>query len=200
MNPGKKTEPEEDNKIKPADLPRIQTNAVNLGLRGVVVLLAWAFRESPFCAWRCSTGCRAGGTAATPERGRPCLAPWRASGGLVASLAGLPARGLWWHGGIRQVPPAILRCPPCRLPSQEERKTPDRQTACRLALLSLCYLSAHRLGKVGKRQQEPKRAVYETGHSDIATVNIGKNPCFPLVLRWCRWRGSNPHTLTSTRF
>ena len=28
-NPGKKTEPEENNKIKPADLPHIQTNAVN---------------------------------------------------------------------------------------------------------------------------------------------------------------------------
>jgi len=28
VNRGKKTEPEEDNKTKPADLPRIQTNAV----------------------------------------------------------------------------------------------------------------------------------------------------------------------------
>ena len=56
------------------------------------------------------------------------------------------------------------------------------QNAGGLALLSLCYLSVHRFGKVGKRQQEPKRAGGEIGHSEINPVNIGQNHCFPWQL------------------
>jgi hypothetical protein len=38
-NPGKKTEPEENNKIKPADLPHIQTNAVTTRPYGQIIHL-----------------------------------------------------------------------------------------------------------------------------------------------------------------
>jgi hypothetical protein len=43
-NPGKKIEPEENNKIKPADLPHIQTNAVTLVRSRIISATFWPMR------------------------------------------------------------------------------------------------------------------------------------------------------------
>jgi len=47
-NPGKKTEPEENNKIKPADLPHIQTNAVTTRQKGARTLHTGTFTGTFF--------------------------------------------------------------------------------------------------------------------------------------------------------
>ena len=38
------------------------------------------------------------------------------------------------------------------------------------------------------------------GHEQVAQLNKWWFCLFPLYFQWCRWRGSNPHNLTVTRF